>query len=101
MSQILGPKCVKISQNGQINESEGLKSWYLQLWTEYLIRNPKTAYNVNLPGYLTLICHLRCYRWPISQILGPKAVEISQNGQNKGIGGVKIMISSIVSRIFY
>ena len=25
---------------------------------EYLIRNPKTPYNVSIPGYLTLICSL-------------------------------------------
>ena len=91
---------MKISQNDQVMVLEGLTSWYRQLWTEYLIRNPKTAYNVSLPGYLTLICPLRCYRWPISQILGPKGVKISQNGQNKGIEGVIIMILSIVNRIF-
>ena len=70
----------------KIKVSEGLKSWYYQLWADYLIRNTKTCYNVSIPGYLTLILHLGCYRWPISQILGPKVVKISQMGQNKGMG---------------
>ena len=61
--------------------SEGLKSWYYKLWADYLIRNSKTPYNVSIPGYLALICHLRCCRWPISQILGPKGVKIAQNGK--------------------
>ena len=82
ISKNLGSKGVKISQNDQVMVSEGLKSWYRQLWTEYFIRNPKTAYNVSIPGYLILIYHLMCCRWPISQILGPKGVKISQNGQN-------------------
>ena len=62
--------------------NQGLKSQYHQLWVEYLIRNPKTPYNVSIPGYLTLICYLRYCRWTISQILGPKGVKISQNCQN-------------------
>ena len=66
----------------KIKVSEGLKSWYCHLWAEYLIRKPKTPYNVSITGYLTLICHLRCCRWPISQILGPKDVKKLQNGPN-------------------
>jgi len=62
--------------------NQGLKSQYHQLWVEYLIRNPKTPYNVSIPGYLTLVCYLRYCRWTISQILGPKGVKISQNCQN-------------------
>ena len=82
ISQILGLKGVKISQNGKIKLSEALKSWYRQLWPDYLIRNPITAYNVIIPGYLTLICYLRYCRWPISQILGLKSAKIWQNGPN-------------------
>ena len=84
----------------QIKVSEGLKSWYHQLWAEYLFRNPKIPYNVSTPGYLALICNLRCCRWPISQILGPKGVKISQNGPNYALRGDKNMISPIVSRLF-
>ena len=62
--------------------NQGLKSQYHQLWVEYFIRNPKTPYNVSIPGYLNLICHLRCCRCSNSQILGPKCVKISQNGLN-------------------
>ena len=63
----------------KIKVSEGL---IRQLWAEYLFRNPKIPYNVSTPGYLALICNLRCCRWPISQIFGPKDVKILQNGQN-------------------
>ena len=80
--------------------NQGLKSQYHQLWVEYFIRNPKTPYNVSIPGYLTLICYLRYCIWPISQILGPKSEKISQNGQNKALRGAKIMILPIVSRLF-
>ena len=81
-SQMWGPRCLNISNMAQIKISEGLKSWYPQLWTDYFIRNPKSPYNVSIPGYLNLICHLRCCRCPNSQILGPKCVKISQNGPN-------------------
>ena len=60
----------KYRKMAKIKLSETLKSRYRQLWADYLIRNPKTPYNVSLPGYLILICHLRSCRWPISQILG-------------------------------
>jgi hypothetical protein len=80
ISQILDPKDVKISQKAKIKFSEGLKSWYRQLWAEYFIRNPKTPYIVSIPGYLTSICNLRGCRWPISEIFGPKSVKITQNG---------------------
>jgi hypothetical protein len=66
----------------KIGVLEGLKSWYRQLWVEYLIGTPKTPYDVSIPGYLTSIGHLSCCRWPISEILGPKCVKMSQNGQN-------------------
>ena len=62
--------------------NQGLKSQYQQLWVEYFIINPKTPYNVSIPGYLTIICYLRYCRLTIFQILGPKSVKISQNGQN-------------------
>ena len=75
----------------KIKVSEGLKSWYCHLRTEYLIRKPKTPYNVSITGYLTLICYLMCCRWPISQTLGPKCVKISKNGQNEGFRGVKMI----------
>ena len=66
----------------KIKASEGLKSWYCQFLAEYFIGNPKTAYNVSIPGYLTLTCDLMCCRWPISQIVGPKGLKILQIGQN-------------------
>ena len=66
----------------KIKGSEGLKSWYCQLWVENFIRNPKTPYNVSIRGYLTLISYLRYCRLTISQIVGSKGVKISQNDQN-------------------
>ena len=80
--------------------NQGLISQYHQLWVEYLIRNPKTPYNVSMPGYLTLVGYLRYCRWTISQIVGSEGVKISQNVQNYGFRWAKIMISLIVSIIF-
>ena len=91
------PKYPKIDK---IKLSEGLKPWYCQLGANYLIRNPKTPYNVSIPYYLTLIYNLKFCRWTISQILAPKGVEISQNGQNQALRGAKVMILPIVSRLF-
>ena len=82
ISQIVGPKSAKYGKMAKIKLSEAIKTWNLQLSADYLIRNYKSPYNVSIPGYLALICHLRCCRWPISQILGPKGVKISQNDQN-------------------
>ena len=81
-SKILAPKCVKISQNRQNRLLEGLKSWYCQLWADYLIRNPKTPYNVSIPCYPILYIQFGELQWTSSQIVGLKVVNISQNGHN-------------------
>ena len=82
ISKILGPNGMKMSQNGKNRVSEGLKSRYHQLWAEYFIRTSKTPYNASIPGYLPSIGHLRCCGWPISEILGPNCVKVSQNCKN-------------------
>ena len=56
----------------KIRVSKGLKSKYLQLWAGYSIRSPETPYLLSINGLLTAIGHLRCCRWPISWIFGPK-----------------------------
>ena len=58
----------KYHKMAKIKVSEGLKSQYRKLWAEYFIRNPKTPYNVSIPGYLILICHSSSCSWTISQI---------------------------------
>ena len=85
---------IKISVSGCV------KSQYHQLWAEYSIRTNETPYNVSMTGYLTSIGNLRCCKWPISEIVGPAGVKMSQYGQNWGLGVCKIAISPIMSRIF-
>ena len=47
-----------------------------------IMQHPKSPYNVSMVGYLTSICHIRYFRWPISEILGLTGVKIVQNGHN-------------------
>ena len=76
-------KNVKLTSEAQ---HKGLKSKYLQLWAEWVQLEP--PYRLTINGLLTAIGHLRCCRWPISWILGPKgekSIKMTKIRVSKGL----------------